>query len=351
MIKTYRIPFLMLAIVCLLAGLWTGLVRIGWDIKPLPVAAHHGAIMIGGFLGTLISLEKIIPLRNKILYVIPVISGLSVVCFLLQQNEMAVWALTTASVGLSVVFFIYLIRERTLIYLLTTLGGLAWLAGNITLLRTGFYPAAYPWWAAFTLLVISAERLELTAFLPVSRKSKIVFCVLLLLFVVGVIVSFHGIGNIISGCALVGVSAWLLRFDLIGISIKKSGLTKYVAVALFAGYVSLLLTGMLFITATGKSLGYDAVVHGFFIGFVFSMILAHGPIILPGVLGVSAKPFHNILYVWLTLLHISWLLRVSGDLFLDFDLRRISGILTAAAIIGYFATMATLTFRSQVKSL
>src|SRR5690606_31393658 len=108
MIKTYRIPFLMLAVVCLVAGLWTGLVRIGWDIKPLPVAAHHGAIMIGGFLGTLISLEKIIPLRNKILYVIPVISGLSVVCFLLQQNEMAVWALTTASVGLSVVFFIYL---------------------------------------------------------------------------------------------------------------------------------------------------------------------------------------------------------------------------------------------------
>lgn len=350
MIQTYRLPFLMLAILSLLFGLWTGLVRIGWDIKPLP-AAHHGAIMIGGFLGTLISLEKIIPLRNKIFYVIPAISGLSVICFLLQLNQIAAWALTAASLGLTIVFCIYLMRERTLIYLLTTLGGAAWLAGNITLLRDAFYPAAYPWWAAFTLLVISAERLELMKFLPVSQRSKNIFCVLLLMFVVGIIISFHGTGNIISGCALIGISAWLMRFDLVSISVKKTGLTKYVALALFAGYVAMLLTGMLFLTAIGKSLGYDAIVHGFFIGFVFSMIFAHGPIILPGVLGISAKPFHHVLYVWLVLLHISWLLRISGDLFLDFDLRRISGILTTLAIVGYFATMATLTIRSHAKSL
>jgi hypothetical protein len=49
------------------------------------------------------------------------------------------------------------------------------------------------------------------------------------------------------------------------------------------------------------------------VGFVFSMIFGHAPIILPSVLGI-ALPFHRTFYAHWALLHLSLVLRVGGDL-------------------------------------
>jgi hypothetical protein len=59
----------MLAFFCLLTGLWSGLTRLGWELTALPSTLHHGAIMVGGFIGTLIRLEKIIPLRIQAFWI------------------------------------------------------------------------------------------------------------------------------------------------------------------------------------------------------------------------------------------------------------------------------------------
>jgi len=57
-----RIPFVVFAVINLLTGLWAGLIRSGWNFPGTPLAVHHGAIMVGGFLTTLIILEKVVPL-------------------------------------------------------------------------------------------------------------------------------------------------------------------------------------------------------------------------------------------------------------------------------------------------
>lgn len=77
------------------------------------------------------------------------------------------------------------------------------------------------------------------------------------------------------------------------------------------------------------------------------MIFAHGPIILPGIMGISATPFNKNLYVWVGLLQLSWLVRIFADVVVEMEIRKISGLLSALAILGYFVTMATLTIRSQ----
>jgi hypothetical protein len=136
-----------------------------------------------------------------------------------------------------------------------------------------------------------------------------------------------------------------MRNDLIGITISKKGLSQFIAISLLMGYVALLLTGVLFITFSNQWFAYDAIVHTFFIGFVFSMIFAHGPIILPGVLGISAKPFHKLLFVWLLLLHSSWLIRIFSDAFGDLTWRKTSGLLSALSVLAYFVTIAILTIR------
>lgn len=344
MIVRERLPFIALALLSLAAGLWTGLNRIGWDFYVTSASAHHGAVMVGGFLGTLISLEKIIPLRRKLLYVIPFCSAASVGAFVFGYGKVAMILLVAASAGLFLVFAFYLTVQRSQIYLLMLAGAGAWFVGNFFLLTRTSYPLAFPWWAAFALMVIVAERIEIMRFLPVSATQKGMMVALLLFFIPAISFGFHGVGRYFAGVVLVGVAAWLLRFDLISVTLRKKGLTQYVAVALLCGYIALLLSGVFFIFFDNNLFGYDIVVHTFFIGFVFSMIFAHGPIILPGVLGIIAKPFHRVLYFWLVILHISLLVRLAGDVLLFSEMRLYSGLLSAVAIVGYFATMAILTF-------
>lgn len=347
MIKTSRIPFVALAMLCLLSGLWSGLNRIGWTFLPLAATAHHGAIMVGGFLGTLISLEKIVPLKQKILFAIPIASALSVVFFIANNPTLSIALLIFSSIGLVGVFFFYFSQQRSLIYALMLVGAIQWMVGNVLLITKNFYPLAFPWWMGFILFVITSERLELMKFLPVSTASRRLFVTFLIVFIIGVLISFHGIGNIFCGMSLATISLWLMKHDVIGITIRKDGLTQFVAISLAVGYIALLLTGILLITLTNQWFAYDVIVHTFFIGFVFSMIFAHGPIILPGVLGISIKPFHKILYFWLFLMEASWLIRIFADAFTALNLRKVSGVLSALAIIAYFITMAMLTFKRQ----
>jgi hypothetical protein len=346
MIRTGRLPFVILAILSLIVGLLAGLQRIGWSLPVSEVSPSHGAIMVGGFLGTLITLEKVIPLKKNILYVIPLISGGSIILFIAGMLQYSLISLLIASVGLSIIFLIHWIQEQSVIYAMMLIGAVCWFIGNILLLKNNFYPASIPWWMTFALLLITSERLELMKFLPVSQAQKLIFMGVLLTFLLGCVFSFHGIGNYLSAVALVASSIWLMRHDMIAINVKKIGLLKYVGISLLTGYFALLMSGFFLLALTNQSLGYDILIHSFFIGFVFSMIFAHGPIILPGVLGISVKPFHTILYFWLVLLHASWIVRVFADTALNMHLRMYAGLISAIAIVGYFLSIATITIRA-----
>ena len=58
--RIFRLLLMALAIGALLAGMWAGLIRIGWGVPPLLplLPSLHGPLMVGGFLGTLIGLER-----------------------------------------------------------------------------------------------------------------------------------------------------------------------------------------------------------------------------------------------------------------------------------------------------
>ena len=74
----FPLPFLVLAILGLLAALWAGLMRLGWQLPALApsLAMAHGPLMISGFLGTLITLERAVAMKQKWMYLPPLLSGL-----------------------------------------------------------------------------------------------------------------------------------------------------------------------------------------------------------------------------------------------------------------------------------
>lgn len=83
-------------------------------------------------------------------------------------------------------------------------------------------------------------------------------------------------------------------------------------------------------------LHYDAILHAVFVGFVFSMIFAHAPIILPAVLGLRVE-YHAALYAPLVTLHSGIVLRLIGDWLPQTTLRRWGGLISAVAIVLYVA--------------
>ncbi len=153
------------------------------------------------------------------------------------------------------------------------------------------------------------------------------------------------------------LSVWLLRHDMARYSVQKTGLHRFVALSLLSGYVWLAVAGLLTLSFGGAAAGlyhdatmhmvhshsgpdgYDATLHAIFVGFVFSMIIGHAPIIFPSVLEM-ALPFRPAFYSHLVLLHLSLVLRVVGDVTAWWPGRLWGGSLNVAAILLFLGNMA-----------
>ena len=156
-----------------------------------------------------------------------------------------------------------------------------------------------PWWIAFFALTIGGERLELSRYLKRTPAVRLAFVAIAALLLV------TPLAPRAMGAVLVLLALWLLAFDLARVTVRQSGLPRYVAVCLLSGYAWLALGGALLAAAVA----YDAALHAIFVGFVFSMVFGHAPVILPAVLRV-ALPYRSVLYLPLAVLHASLALRV-----------------------------------------
>ena len=72
-VKYARLPLLALAMFSLVAALWAGLLRLGLGLPAIQsgLYAAHGPLMVSGFLGTLISLERAVALGEGWAYGAP----------------------------------------------------------------------------------------------------------------------------------------------------------------------------------------------------------------------------------------------------------------------------------------
>lgn len=351
----WRLPIAAGGILILLAAMWGGLLRMGWSWPGIGPGAesYHGALMIGGFLGTLLSLERAVALGRAWTYGGPVAAALGGVSLLVGLPLMAGQVLLLlGSVILTVVFIWLMIRQTTLFIATMGLGAVAWLVGNALWLAGRPIPFLVPWWIAFLVLTIVGERLELSRFLPRLRGRHAGFSVAVGLYGSGVILScwWLGLGWVISAAGMIAMSIWLLIHDLTRQTIRQTGLPRFAATCLLSGYFWLATGGVLAIldvlvlpllngsahgwltTAPMVGYSYDSILHALLLGFVFVMIFGHAPIIFPAVLGVRMS-YHPRFYAHLILLEIAVILRIIADLGQWWDLREWAGLLAAIAIV------------------
>lgn len=339
-----RPPFLLLGALSLLAGLWAGLLRIGWQLPPLSagLAANHGPFMICGFLGTLICLERAVGLNRPWAFAAPLAAALGGLALLLGlPMPVAPLLLLLASLVLTIIFVaIYRLRPDSASAVMGS-GAALWVVGNLLWLLGSPLASVVPWWVGFLVVTVAGERLELSRVLMLRPGIMRSFLLIIALFVAGLALSLFNLawGVRVAGLGLCGLGAWLLRFDIARRTIRKQGLAQFIAACLLPGYLWLMLAGGAWAVWGERFLAgppYDAMLHMILLGFVFSMIFGHGPIILPAVLRID-MPFRPAFFAHLLLLHLSLLLRVTGDLAPQQALRAWGGMFNVIAILLFLA--------------
>jgi hypothetical protein len=307
--------------------------------------------MVSGFLGTLISLERAVAINQRWMYVGPAFSGVGA---LLLIAGLAGWPgpllMTLGSAGLVAVFVVIVRRQFALYTVTMGLGALTWLVGNGLWLTGQPVHRVVLWWIAFLVLTIAGERLELARILRPSKASLVAFLAITSLLLVGLLMSSYtpDLGTRLAGGGMIGLALWLLRYDVARHTLRKPGLPRFIAACLLSGYVWLAAGGLMGLIFGGIAAGprYDAVLHAVFLGFVFSMIFGHAPIVLPAVLGVPLT-YHPSFYAHLILLHLSLSLRVLGDLAGWWAGRQWGGLLNAVVLLLFLGNTARVIRESK----
>lgn len=336
-IQTRYLPLLAFAILALLLALWGGLVRMGWALPAMPgLSVAHGPLMVCGFLGVLIPLERAVAIRQKWMFAVPVLAGLGWIVLLFAPFTGSI-LLTLASLGALVILGVMVQRDPHLHTVVMFLGVLAWVVGNILWVAgLPIFQIVYLW-MAFLVLTIGGERLELSRVLrprPVQMHTFGLIAALLLAGAVSAVLHLD-LGARLTGLSMLALSVWFLKNDLATRTIHHPHpLTRYIGFCLFAGFVWLGIGGLFLLSYGGQFAGpyYDAALHAVFVGFVISMIFGHAPIIFPAILGVPIT-FYPAFHIQLILLHVSLVLRSIGDLATQPEIRRWGGLLNETAIL------------------
>jgi hypothetical protein len=153
--------------------------------------------------------------------------------------------------------------------------------------------------------------------------------------------------GILFGLSMSALSVWLAAFDIARRTVRTHGLSRYMAVCLLLGYFWLFVAGAAW-AATSLGLPFrDAALHTLALGFVFSMMLGHAPVILPAIARVKVL-FGWAYYLPLVLLHASVVVRLFRGR-MDFDALAAGAAGNALAIAAFVATVAGSAIAWRIK--
>lgn len=129
-----RLRFLLLGVAAVSAavGLWSGLGRLGIVLPGgMPeVSEFHGALMICGLFGTLISLERAVAIGRGWAYAAPVLAAGGAVLLLAGTVWLAAWVFVLASLALTGNSLLIVYRQPALFTAVLAIAAACWGGGT-----------------------------------------------------------------------------------------------------------------------------------------------------------------------------------------------------------------------------
>jgi hypothetical protein len=129
----------------------------------IPIASagmNHGLLMVGSFLGTLISIERAMVMKRNTWLFIPFLTGTSILPFLLGFTDLGLILLITGSLGLGIIMHIETLKHPEFHSAMLYAGAASWFIGNLLAFQTGLIAAGSTWWIGFLLFTLLESALN-----------------------------------------------------------------------------------------------------------------------------------------------------------------------------------------------
>lgn len=313
---SWRLAWLIPAAIALLLGLDAGLLLLG---LPAPLTTDrlpdvHGMLLVLGFVGTLIALERATALGRWWGFIAPAVLGLGGVLLVASPAPLIVGkcVLIAGAAAFTLLYIPLWRRQYDAPLLAQLLGASLGLCGAIIWLAQDDMPRVVPWLIGFLVLTIAAERVELARITMGPRAGGVLLAHAWAVtgsLVVGMVLP--DAGATLLGISLLSLCGWLIRHDVARHTIRSTGAPRYMATCILAGYVWLAVAGivLLFGDPSENQPAYDTVAHAIFLGYTFSMIMAHATTIIPAVLHVTL-PYRAAFWLPITLLQLALVVRI-----------------------------------------
>ncbi len=362
-----RLLLLVGAAVALLAGLDAALLRLGLraPVANMELANLHGLLMVFGFLGTAINLERAVAVQSsktqqaKLAYASPIFSvaGTLVALILLvvtpdtasRTAPAVAWALSMV-----VLFAIYVVVYRRQPQIAVIIQSIGPVVGFVGVVMWGFGAEAAkvaPWWALFLVFTIIGERVEL-ARVAFSGGSELRIMVegFVALFALILTLWVPDLAYPLFGLALVIMFSDTLAHDVALKTINSRKLTKFMAAAMLTGYGWGIVAGVMWVLYGPLYAGYpyDTVIHALTIGFALSMVMAHAPVIIPAI-ARRTIPYSPAMWAVWGALQAGLLIRVVSGTHNFEGAWQFGGILDIVALLGFVVMTLTLIVMAQRK--
>ena len=331
----------------LMTGLDAALLLLG---LPAPITTDrlpvvHGMMLVLGFVGTLIALERATALGRWYGFLAPALLGLGAIALVADPLPLIVGKVLLV-IGTAAFTLVYLPLwrrqhdEAVLTELLAA--GLA-CGGAIRWAGGADFDEVLPWLIGFVVLTIAAERVELARITLGARAgSRVLVHAGSLVAALLIGVAWPGAGAVLLGAGLLALTLWLIQHDVARRTIRTRGATRFMAAAILCGYGWLAIAAVvLLLGGTPQGAAYDAVTHAVFLGYTISMIMAHATTILPAVLRIDL-PYRSAFWVPLGLLQLSLVVRLGlGDALGWGPAWQLGGVLGVLALLVFVSTALT----------
>lgn len=361
-----RVALLLFAVAAALSGLTAALLRLGVLApgRAESLASAHGILMVYGFLGTAITLERAVALQSGgrrgsgWAYAAPLASGLGTLVLLLQSTPVPVpsgralpgLAWTVSMLVLVAIYVAVWRRQPSYAVLVQLLGAVAGAGGAALWARGAEVATIVPWWAMFLVLTIAGERLELARLAFLSRRTEPRILTEATLVLVSLLVTLVAPewGYPLLGLALGALIVDVALHDVARRTIHADGLPRFMAACLLTGYAWALVPAVTWIVGGPALSGfrYDAVVHALTIGFVLSMLVAHAPVIVPAI-ARRPLPYHPVMWAVWGLLQAGLVIRVLAGARDATEAWQFGGTLDVFALLAFLVTTVTLVATSD----
>ncbi|MCT6919394.1 MAG: nitrite reductase, partial [Bifidobacteriales bacterium] len=336
----------------------------------VPLADLHGGLMVYGFLGAAIGLERAVAYRSGGSskptwgFLAPALGLLgSLLCLLTliisSRATAPAWARvelfggipwTLSMLILTAMYLAIWRRQPSAEVLIQVLGSLVGLVGAGAWVAGLDAAVLAPTWLFFLVLTIVGERVELAraVFSDIRLESGILGLSLLTVLMLPVQAMAPSVGYPLLGLSLGLLLLVMASHDVAKGTFRHGGLPGFMGTCMLSAYAWGLLAAFIWMVAPLDSSTYwgDMALHALAVGFIMTMVIAHVCMIVPSVIR-RPLPFHPLLWGAWALMQVGLLIRLLGAIRVYTPLWKAGNLLNVLGILSMMLTVVYLAARGK----